>query len=317
MPIPALVALGLPLAASIAQNVVQGINTRKARLYDSPANQIKRYREAGLPMAAASNINGGGGFTTQASIPDPTPSMQSNLGASLKRQIDRKQIDLLTQTIKSAGAAADIASGEAKNKLNPVGVYEPTNQGLTMQQDIARQNLANKQAEIVNKYLPLEKGLGINQMQMNLSKTAQDIKNAGAQYNILVNEGAIKKVLAEFQPRMTAAELNNLVLRNTGLKSANDITNMSAEIMRRTKEAQITVALNKAIESNQQVQAQQLSLLLQALQNQSAQAYYRVKARYDESFRFFESKAKDFLYLGMFNQQNSTYTPGSILNLVK
>lgn len=307
----------LPIAAEIAQNVVQGINTRKARMYDSPSNQVKRYREAGMPMAAASNINGGGGFTTQASIPDPSPSIQANLGASLKREIDRKQIELLKQTIRQASTAADLAAGEAKNKLNPSGVFEPTNQGTTIQQGLAAQSLANKQAEIVNTYLPLEKGIGIKQLGMNLDKTAQDIKNAGAQYNILVSEGSIKKILAEFQPRMSAGELNNLVLRNTGLKTANDIANMSAEIMRRTKEAQITIAMNKAIESNQQVQAQQLSLLLQALQNQSAQAYYRVKARYDESFRFFESKAKDFLYLGMFNQQNSTYTPGSILNFVK
>lgn len=312
-----LLPIMLPIAAEIAQNVVQGINTRKARMYDSPANQIKRYREAGMPMAAASNINGGGGFTTQASIPDPSPSIQANLGAGLKREIDRKQIDLLREQIRSAKAAADLAGGQSQNMLNPQGVFAPTNQGLTMQQEIGRQALANKQAEIVNTYMPSEKNLGLKQMGLNLDKTAQDIKNAGAQYNILVSEGSIKKILAEFQPRMSAGELNNLVLRNTGLKTANDIANMSAEIMRRTKEAQITVAINRAIESNQQVQAQQLSLLLQALQNQSAQAYYRVKARYDESFRFFESKAKDFLYLGMFNQQNSTYTPGSILNLIK
>lgn len=109
-------ALGtiLPIAGSIIREIHAGVQRRKERLYNSPAQQVKRLREAGLPTAAGSNITGG--QTQAATIGSDnygTAQLNDNLGKSITRQIDKKRINLIGEEIRSTKANADINSGAA------------------------------------------------------------------------------------------------------------------------------------------------------------------------------------------------------------
>lgn len=134
----------IPIVGGVVSNILSGINERKARLYNSPINQVKRLREAGLPLAAGSNITAGGGVSTKVNDFGTTGATQ-NIGASITRQIDRKRVDILGEEIRSAKANADIRSGEAKwlgdQTENYLGSIQ-TNQAaqLDFQKSIAESN---------------------------------------------------------------------------------------------------------------------------------------------------------------------------------
>lgn len=106
----------IPIGASILREVHAGVQRRKERLYNSPANQVKRLREAGLPTAAGSNITGGQVQPATVGGGDNygTNALNDNLGKSITRQIDKKKLDLVGEEIRSAKANADIQSGVAE-----------------------------------------------------------------------------------------------------------------------------------------------------------------------------------------------------------
>lgn len=314
-------AVAAPLLSQLAQNVLQGINTRKARLYDSPAQQIKRYTEAGLPMAAASNINGGGGFTTQASIHDPSAEIQANLGASLKRQIDRKQIDLMSEQIKSAGADAAIAVGNAKNKLNPAGVFENTNQGITAQQEIQTQSNAIKTQQILNKYLPTEKEIGIQSSRLGMSKTAMDIaataqniRNAAVQEGILIHERDIKKVLAEYQPEMSRLERINLIRRNTGISRENELKRLEIAFQYQSFTDRLKLAEMNAKNAGQMNEAAILENIRRTAEQPGIANYYKIRANFDKAVLEKPNWMNTMIYLSLIQPQSSNFNFGNLQN---
>lgn len=104
-------APAIPIVGGIVSNILEGMNTRSARLYDSPKNQVARLHEAGLPTIAGSSIQAKGGFQSKVDSLG-TENFVSNLGGSLKRDLDRKQLKLLDEQIRAARAAADVAGGE-------------------------------------------------------------------------------------------------------------------------------------------------------------------------------------------------------------
>lgn len=301
----------IPIAASIGKEIHAGIQRRKERLYNSPTQQVKRLREAGLPTAAGSNITGG---ITQPAIVGGdnygTTALNDNLGKSITRQIDRKKVDIAEQELRAAKAAADIATGNAKNILNPSGVFEPTNQGITAMQGIQQQAAAIKTAETINKWMPLEKAQAILKNTKEMAKISADTANSLTQNGILVSEGKIKGILSKYQERMSSGELTNLIRRNTGLKNANDISSIQGEILRNTKISQMKKIIEEATMAGQMREAKQLSLLVQNLETDSAIAYYKIRARVDKSYDKGVINGgiinpRDIIYLQMFNATTS------------
>lgn len=301
----------IPIIGGIVDNVIEGMNVRAARKYNTPANQVARMREAGLPMAAASQIAPGGGFQAR-STPIGTENFSSNLTQASQRQINRKQLDIMKNEIRAGGAAADVAVHNRNNLLAPSGQFEPTNQGTTARQEIEAQSLANDMARTVNYYLPSEKMLSLEQMGANIDKTSQEIKNAMAQEKILISVGSIKQILANYQERMSQGELTNLIRRNTGLKIENDIKKVEFNVAWQTQLAKITIAKNEALRSGEALRAAQLDNALKTMQNRSAKTWFEVKFRRDAAFmRRSENVFKDLIYLGMFSPNNSGYNSGA------
>jgi len=107
----------IPIVGGVVSNILSGINERKARLYNTPANQVKRLQEAGLPLAAGSNITAGGGVSTKVSDLGTGQAVQ-NLGASITRQIDRKKLEIMADEARSRKYEADVAEGERNWKLD-------------------------------------------------------------------------------------------------------------------------------------------------------------------------------------------------------
>lgn len=106
------IAPAVPIVGGVVSNILAGINERKARLYNSPANQIKRMQEAGLPTAAGSSIQSGGGVSTK--VQDlGTTGLNDNLGKSITRNIDRKKLQIAAEELKYQKANANIKTGES------------------------------------------------------------------------------------------------------------------------------------------------------------------------------------------------------------
>lgn len=312
-------APAIPLVGGIASNVIAGINERKARLYNSPKNQVRRLQEAGLPLAAGSNITAGGGVSTKVSDLG-TGGFNDNLGKSITRNIDRKKLEIAQQELRAATVAADLAEGHRKNQLNPAGTFEATNQGTSAMQTIAQQAEAIKGAEIVNKWLPIEKANAVLRNNAEIGKISADTANSIAQHGILVSEGKIKKILAGWQEKMSKAEYTNLIRRNTGLTNANEISALQGEILRNTKKAQIYAAQMHAVSAGQNVEANKLGLLIKGLETESAKAYYAIRARADDSYRFNKSgrfTPADLIYLQMFTPTQSSINLGTMSNIFK
>lgn len=307
MALPALVAAGIPVVSGILQNILSGINTRKARLYDSPINQVARLNQAGLPKAAASNLTPGGGVVATSSLGGE--HVQGEIAKSVSTQVDRKKLELVEQEIRAARAAADLAEGNVKNQLNPTGKFEPTNQGTGAMQELTKEAEAIKGAQIVNKWMPIEKFQNIMKQSKEMDKIAADTKNSIAQNGIILSEGKIKGIIASFQERMSNQELTNIIRRNTGLKNANEISKIQGEILRMTKIAQVSKALMEATKAGQDVAANELNLTLQKLETESAKAYYTVRARADNSYSeggiYQAFKPRDLVYLNMFSPKQS------------
>lgn len=268
-------------------------------------------------MASTSRITTGGGFTTAANITDPTPSIQANLGASLKREIDRKQIDLMREQIKSAGAKAIIDAGEAKNLLNPAGTFEYTNQGKNMMQNQVQQTEAIKNAQTVNKYLDTEKYQSILKTGKEIENIEAQTKNHLVQNGILIHDRDIRGILAKYQEGMSLGQLEKLTQEITGIKTENERKQIALNVEYATQMAKIQTAKNHATISGQDVIAKQMSNMLTGMSMPSTRAYYTIRRGMDDATMQKPNMANTLLYLGMFQPNNSNYNLGQITSPFK
>lgn len=313
------IAPAIPIVGGIASNVLAGINNRKARLYNSPAEQIKRMREAGLPLGAGSNISAGGGVSTP--VQDLGLSgLNDNLGKSIIRNIDRKKLQIHQEELRSAKYAADIAQGNAKNQLNPRGMFENTNQGTITAQAIASQAAAIKNAETVNKFMPLEKWQGLSKGAKEIDMITANIRNSLTANQIQLQDLAIKKILSKYQEKMSLAELQSLIkgnaikdLQKEGMATDNAIKKIAYTIEWQTQVARITMAKNAALASGNNLEAQRLSLLLTNASLPSTQAYYEIRRGLDKATLEKPNLPNTLLYLGMFQPTTSNYNFGQLM----
>lgn len=226
----------IPIIGGIANSILSGINNRKARLYNSPANQVARLNEAGLPLAANTHIGGGTAVTTPTTSLG-TENFAGNLKSSIDTQVSRKQLQIMKDEARIKKSEADIAEGNAKNQLNPSGQFENTNQGTGAMQTIQAQEEAVKAAQIINKWMPTEKAQNIMKQSKEMDKISQDIKQSISQtrnieehFKGILSENKIKSILANYQERMSMNELTNLIRRNTGIQKDNVLKSITINV---------------------------------------------------------------------------------------
>lgn len=295
----------VPIVGGIASNILGGINERKARLYNSPANQVARLNQAGLPKAAASNLSIGGGAVATSSL--GTEQFNQNLSSSISRQIDRKRLEVMQQELREKQSSADIAEGNAKNQLNPAGQFENTNQGTNAMQTIQAQEEAIKAAHMVNKWMPIEKFNNVLKQSKEIEQIAQQTKNHIQQHGILLSESKIKNTIANYQDSMSMAELENIISRTTGIIKENKLRDIAISIEYETMLSKIKLAKNAALISDQSLEAAKLSNILTNLSLPSTRAYYTIRRNFDNAAMAKPNLPNTLLYLGMFQPNTSNY----------
>lgn len=123
MPIGEILASLAPIAGSFGSAAVQQKYARKnwdaVNAYNHPKEQIKRLKEAGLPLAT---MFGGMGGSTSLSI--DTPNVDPNLGVAeglqkgMMLSMQKKQMALMDQELRTKTAQADIAEAERDFQLS-------------------------------------------------------------------------------------------------------------------------------------------------------------------------------------------------------
>lgn len=139
MPLPGLVAAGLPIAGAIGSAALQRgwalKDWHRMNAYNHPKEQVRRLREAGLPLA--SMFSGSGGSTSsapQSSHVDPSLGSAQGLEKYFTNQMQRKQIQMIDEQIREQSAKADIVEGERDFKILggkdvPIDPSDPASEG--------------------------------------------------------------------------------------------------------------------------------------------------------------------------------------------
>lgn len=119
---PAIAALLPALVAAIAGGLAQRggslADIRRSNLYNHPVNQVRRLREAGLPMAAmGNNIS-----NTQSQLPDSNDlgvgMAAGKLSEYITTRLQQKQLELIEEQIRKTKAEAEGAWKDAGLKAN-------------------------------------------------------------------------------------------------------------------------------------------------------------------------------------------------------
>ena len=125
---------------------------------------------------------------------------------------------------------------------------------------------------------------------------------------------------------MSQQELNRIIYSNTGLhwdnknkKVQNQILRITSEIEYQTMKSKIAIALNDAINSGLNVEANKLSLALNRLEKESSTKWYEVKKRFDnDNYKWWNKPFKlldDAVYLYMFDPSNRSMRGINMPNL--
>lgn len=117
MPWPAVVAAGLTVGGALGSQEIQRNlslkNWNRQNAYNTPSAQIARLREAGLPLAT---MFGGQGGSTSSPIDrpqvDPTLGVAQGIQAYNQTMMQRKQLQVMDQDLRTKTAEADIKEAE-------------------------------------------------------------------------------------------------------------------------------------------------------------------------------------------------------------
>lgn len=117
-PLSFLPSIGSLGAAAIQRNWALK-DWNRVNAYNTPKEQVKRLREAGLPLAT---MFGGQGGSTASPVDttqvDPTLGTARGLEAHFTNRMQRKQLELMDQDLRVKTAEADIKEGERNWKLS-------------------------------------------------------------------------------------------------------------------------------------------------------------------------------------------------------
>lgn len=219
-----LFTVGAPILGGLADRLLSQGAINRQNKYNHPLQQVRRLREAGLPMAAMSGSNTG----NQASLPE-----SAQLGGKIQQGIatsqQLEQIKLIKAETRSKNAQANRDEAEANWLLRNKGeTYQPTNLTDGLEFDLQMkeaqkvgQELGNKIQSVIANNQQYRTGQENREIELRNAKTIEDIKSTiqnreltGAHIEGAELDNRIKKVVAEYQPKMSAAQLEKLYKEN-------------------------------------------------------------------------------------------------------
>lgn len=165
MPLPILAALGaasIPVAGSLGAAAMQRKWALKdwdrINAYNHPGQQIKRLKEAGLPLA--SMFSGSGGSTSsdiRQSEVDPSLGTASGVDRYFSTRLQQQQLELMKAQTYKATAEAQEATGRVKYLTMPMydkyGFLQIGNrQTLGLDADLKAKQANAKTQEILSNY---------------------------------------------------------------------------------------------------------------------------------------------------------------------
>lgn len=243
MPIGPLLTTLAPLAAQFAAGQIQRAQSQgdiaRQNAYNSPAQQVARLREAGLPFAAYEKGQAG----NQSALPETN----KGLGSYITSQTQLKQLEILKAEIRLKNAEADESEARRSWLLSGRGEDRAgTNLTANLGFEQGMRGAQTKGAELTNKITGLDLGNRPLKIQMENTEAAQRIANAYQQFRIGEKhiEGAelenkAKAIANAWTPKMNEAQLKNLTDQHDLNITEKGLKKLQLELARATQAGNI------------------------------------------------------------------------------
>lgn len=230
---------GIPVVGSIASGMLQRHWATKdvanQNLYNTPKEQVKRLREAGLPLAS---MFSGSGASVQSDLPrsseiDPTLGTARGIENYFQNRLMKMQLQLQEQAlrlgeenIKKTGAEANLAQGEADywSRLDPMGREGATNQFTYLE--------SKKQQQMVREWIDRHKNT-IIEME---SAIMDEMKRQGLQIKMVKGKISLMNKQGKLMGLQGSKILSDMLVNNQRIR------NMQVEL---TKLLQATANLKQ------------------------------------------------------------------------
>lgn len=215
-------ASAIPVVGSALSGIINRAQSqediRRMNEYNDPANQLKRLREAGLPMAAMGNNIA----STQSALPQTSGGALNNMGSYITNQYQIQQLKLLREQTKVTEAEAQKTQAETKYLLETAGTdSQATNltQSLSTKQASERALLEGQRAsntiQNVAANNAVYKTILDNKLQTeNIASVIEQRNLTGRHIKGADLDNRIKEVVANYQPQMSDAQLAALLKSN-------------------------------------------------------------------------------------------------------
>lgn len=221
MPIDPIFGTAAGVIGNIAGGAIQRGQFKRdrenERKYQSPTEQLKRMREAGLPMAAMGNNVSTGASPMQGGQTDGgARGAGEAIGRHAKTSLEIQQLKLLGGQTRSANAAADLDEAKTQFLLDGKG-NDSAGSNLT--------SILGTEADILK---GTEKGLRITQEGQKLGQIGMGYDNLMKKYS-----QGVQSKFADQEYKKTNQEIANLVEGEKGMKSkryGQDLSNQIEEV---------------------------------------------------------------------------------------
>lgn len=249
-------ALALPGIIGAAGSIIGRAQSRgdiaRQNAYNSPANQVKRLREAGLPMAALE----GGQAGTQSALPETSgEKIGESIGNYMTTSTQQLQLKLLQEEIRLKSTEADKNEAERNWLLSGRGTDAAgTNLTANLQYGQRLQGAQASGAEFASEITRMTSEnmpWRLNEENRKIEAEVNNLHKAGGLLEKQI-EGAdlhnrIQAVKANYQQRMSNAEFINLLKTNNlldanieGKNVENDISKLRRAFDGATLDTRIT-----------------------------------------------------------------------------
>jgi len=244
MPIGPLLTALAPIAAQFAAGQIQRAQSQgdiaRQNAYNSPAQQVARLREAGLPFAAYEKGQAG----NQSSLPETNKSIGNYAATTMQM----KQAKLLDAEIRLKNSEADRYGAETKYLLEGKGIdTQSTNQTSMIQLEQGMKQAQQKGYQIANdiqQRLSNNQGYKISldnkEQEQRITNMIQSNLETGERIEGIKLDNALKSIEKSWKPTMNRAHLNGILLDNGIKMTENGLRNLELEIKQATKENVIT-----------------------------------------------------------------------------
>lgn len=215
--------LTIAILSTLGSRAISQGDIGRQNAYNHPINQVRRVRDAGLPMAFLS----GGQAGNQSALPESIgKELPGNISAFITTQMQQKQMKLVEEEIRLKRAEADkfgaerdwYLSGGGNGNTNLVNTLR-TRLGME-QATLGNQNIQNQISQYNLNNTPFK-------IQLENIKARAEISNLLKQNNLIDEnitgaelDNKIKTVTAAYSPQMTEQQFEKLVKEN-GLIQAN------------------------------------------------------------------------------------------------